>query len=154
MSENPDCKECYALLTEIKTSVVEISKNVSGMMQKMLYAILAFGGANIASKYFGTPIHVELAMYTTSAMVILVFLITWWKRRCLSAFEILVRLSYVAYGIWVTGLRIYHYNTETQFTQGEGVISQMLLFLMGVGFGLIAWNRDAMRKSNKRRWDD
>ena len=150
VGDGHDCKACYALLTKVDTKLENLNKSI----MKILYALLGVIGANIGTKYIGTPLHVELAMYSLFFASIFVLTITLAKFRCLNFWEKWIRFSFVGLCFWVTGLRIYHYQTATSFTQNEGIVTQAITISMAIGFIVLAWKRDAMRKAKRRRWDD
>ncbi len=157
MTEENDCHACIAAVARVETGMAKIDTRLeifNGSIMKIVYALLGVIGANIGTKFIGTPWEVELTMYAYMFGAIFVLLLTIAKFRCLSFWEVEVRLAFVSVACWVSYLRIYHYQTDTPFTMREGIITQLLSLSMAVGFIMIAWRRDALRKKRKRRWDD
>lgn len=155
------CKDCLVGIGEIQTKLTMLEKAYSdgwkisnANLMKILYALLGMMGAQIGTKFIGTPLHVEIAMYTLMTSSIFVLAITIAKWRCLIFWEKWIRLNFVLLCFWVTGLRIYHYQTHTDFTQTEGVITQLITTSLAIGFIVLAWQRDALRNKMRRRYSD
>ncbi len=144
------CKQCLMGIGRIESTLKMLNNN----MMKIFFALLGVITAQIGSKYIGTPLHVEITMYSLMFGAVFVMGVTIWKWQCLNLWEKWIRISFVALCLWVTGLRIYHYQTDTAFTKNEGVITQLITISMALGFIVLAWRRDAMRRRKKRRWND
>ena len=145
-----DCRACLVAIGKVETRLQILNNNI----MKIVYALLGVIGANVGTKFIGTPWYVELSMYSLMFGAVFVLGITVMKRHCLNFWEKWIRYSFVLLAFWVTILRIYHYQTDTPFTKTEGVVTQMITLSMAFGFILLAWKRDAARKLKKRRWDD
>jgi hypothetical protein len=145
-----DCKQCLGGIGRIEGHL----ESLNNSMMKIFYALIALASASIGTKFIGTPWHVEIAMWATMTGGVFVGLITFAKRKCLSFWEIWIRVSFVIYCVWCSSLRIYHYEAETPLTQAEGVITQMLVASLSIGFITLAWKRDAKRGIYKRRYND
>jgi len=145
-----DCRQCLIGLGKIETGM----KAINGNMMKIFYSLLGIIGANIGTKYIGTPIDVYVALYTALFSAIFVLCITIAKWRCLIFWEKWIRLSFVSYVVWVSGLRIYSYQADLILTQSQGRFANIFLIIMSFGFVMLAWKRDSLRKAKQRRCDD
>jgi hypothetical protein len=149
-SEVQNCRACLVAIAKVETRIQILNNNI----MKIVYALLGVIGANVGTKFIGTPWHVEVAMYSLMFGAVFVFLITFTKRKCLTFWEKWTRYNFVILCVWVTSLRIYHYQTETAFTKNEGVVTQLITLGMAFGFIMIAWSRDSMMRKKFRRWTD
>lgn len=150
MSDNDDCKRCLGQMGEIKGQLGLLNSS----LMKIFWGLLALAGASIGTKFIGTPWHVEIAMWSTMTGGIFVLLITIAKRNCLTFWEKWIRFSFVLYCIWVSTLRIYHYQVDTPLTKSEGVVTQLLTTSLAIGFIVLAWKRDSQRNMLHRRYND
>ena len=144
-----DCRSCLNAVGELRRDVGEMKgllTSLNDSIMKIFYALIALAGASIGTKFIGTPWYVEIAMWATMSSGLFVGLITLAKRKCLSFWEKWIRWSFVCYCFWVSGLRIYHYQVDTPLTRTEGIVSQMILTSLAVGFITLAWRRTQMRK--------
>jgi len=157
MTEENDCHACLAAVAKVQEGIAKVDTRLqilNSNIMKIVYALLGVIGANIGTKFIGTPWEVELTMYAYMFGAIFVLFLTIAKFRCLSFWEIEVRLAFVLLAFWVTGIRIHHYQTGAEFTMLEGQITQIISLSMAVGFIMVAWRRDALRRKKKRRWND
>jgi len=145
-----DCKQCLSGIGRIEGSLTSLNSSI----MKIVYAMLALIGANIGTKYIGTPIHVEIAMYSAVFSGIFVLLITIAKWHCLTFWEKWIRFSFILYVFYAFGLRVHHYQTGSPFTQTEGIVTNILMVSLAWGFIILAWNRDAKMRKHKRRFND
>ena len=150
MTQQDDCRQCLIGIAQMDQKLTTLNNSI----MRIVYALLAVVGANIGTKFIGTPWYIEIAMYSTMFGGIFVFLITVAKYRCLSFWERWIRFTFVGYTIYVTILRIYHYQTNTALTQIEGMVANAFLCTLAVGFILLAWQRDSKRIFERRRYND
>ena len=150
MTQADDCKLCLSGIGELKGQFLLLN----GSMMKIFYALIALAAASVGTKYIGTPWYIELSMYSAIFSAVFVLLISIWKWRCLNVWEKWIRVSFVLGVAYAFCLRVYHYNTDTDFTKIEGMVKTLLETVMAVGFILLAWRRDGNRQHDQRRHDD
>jgi len=148
--ENQDCRQCLVAIAKVETGMT----NINGNMMKIFYALIGIIGANIGTKYIGTPWYVYTALYASMFAAIFVFCITVAKWRCLNVYSKWIRISFVISVVYSSFLRIYHYQVATPLTQIEGVVSNMINLSLAVAFISMAWKRDSKRSNKKRRHND
>jgi len=157
MTEETDCQACLDALQRIEVQHSKFNEQLrmlNGNFMKIVYAMFALIGANVGTKYIGTPILVYCGVYAAILSAIFVLLITVAKWRCLNFWERWIRLSFVSYVVWVSGLRIYSYQAGMSLTQNQGIFANMSLIILALGFIMLAWRRDSMRQKKKRRYTD
>ena len=114
-----NCKDCLVGIGKIETRLEILNSNI----MKIVYSLLAVVGANIGTKFIGTPWYIELTIYSLMFGGIFVLLITIAKRHCLTFWESWIRYSFVTLTIWVSALRIYHYQTNTNFIRDHFIVT-------------------------------
>lgn len=144
------CVECYGAIKNIDGQMTQMNSS----MMKIVYALIGIIAANIGTKYIGTPWYIYTAMYATmfSATFVLLILIAKWS--CFNACERLIRILFVVYALYVSILRIIHYQLGTPLTQFEGMVSNIIITSLAITFIFQAWKRDYLKRNMKRRHDD
>ena len=132
------CVECKMLLAEIKTTL----DIMNGNYMKLFIAMLGIIAATIGVKFIGTPWYVHAAIYSALFSTVFVAFSTliYWRR--LKFWRRWIRVIFVFIVLYVSLLRIYHYNLGTPLTQTEGFIMNILYILLCIGFVFRTWNDD------------
>jgi len=157
MEDANDCKTCIAEISKVAVGIGKIETGIQVLNQnfmKIFFSLIGVITAVFGSNFIGTPWHIELIMWAYMFGATFVFLIVIAKWRCLNFWEKWIRISFITLAFWATGLRIYHYQTSTPFTQTEGMITQLISLSMAIGFIILAWKRDSLIKLKRRRYTD
>ncbi len=134
-SSELSCKDCLAVIGKLDVKIDLLNTN----MMKIFFAMLGIIGANIGTKYIGTPLYIYMAIYSALFSGIFVILVTIYKRKYLSFLQVYIQTVFSLIVFYVSGLRIYHYQAGTSLTQLEGFISNILMILLAWGFIIKAW---------------
>jgi hypothetical protein len=145
-----DCKQCLSGIGRLEGHL----EALNGSIMKIFYALIGLATASIGTKFIGTPWYIEIGMYTAIFSAVFVLLITMSKWQCLNIWERWIRISFVLAVGYSFGLRVFHYNAGTPFTQFEGIFKNGLDTMLAFGFVMLAWRRDALKQKHRRRFND